>query len=148
MTRMRAARAAAFVLALAFCGLANAVDITVLPDPELQARYEALTEELRCMQCMNNSIADSPVGLASDLRRDVKEQLIAGKSDDEIRAYMVQRYGNVILFTPPMNAASAWVWILPGIAVVAGLFIGVRIVRRRSRLVDADDSHVEADEAR
>jgi len=148
MTRLRAARAAAFVLALAFCGLANAVDITVLPDPELQARYEALTEELRCMQCMNNSIADSPVGLASDLRRDVKEQLIAGKSDDEIRAYMVQRYGNVILFTPPMNAASAWVWILPGIAVVAGLFIGVRIVRRRSRLVDADDSHVEADEAR
>ena len=148
MTRLRAARAAAFVLALAFCGLANAVDITVLPDPVLQARYEALTEELRCMQCMNNSIADSPVGLASDLRRDVKEQLIAGKSDDEIRAYMVQRYGNVILFTPPMNAASAWVWILPGIAVVAGLFIGVRIVRRRSRLVDADDSHVEADEAR
>ena len=126
----------------------GAVDITMLPDPALQARYEALTHELRCMQCMNNSIADSPVGLASDLRREVKEQLIGGKSDDEIRAYMVQRYGNVILFSPPMTSSSAWVWILPGLAVVGGLFVGVRIVRRRSQLVDTDDSDVETPEAR
>ena len=134
--------------ALSVALAAGAVDITMLPDPALQARYEALTHELRCMQCMNNSIADSPVGLASDLRREVKEQLIAGKSDDEIRAYMVQRYGNVILFSPPMTSSSAWVWILPGLAVVGGLFVGVRIVRRRSQLVDTDDSDVETPEAR
>jgi cytochrome c-type biogenesis protein CcmH len=134
------------LLAWSFSLAAGAVDITVLPDPVLQARYEALTHELRCMQCMNNSIADSPVGLASDLRRDVKEQLIAGKTDDEIRAYMVQRYGNVILFTPPMNSSSAWVWILPGVAVIAGLFVGIRIVRRRSKLVESDDSAVDSDD--
>ena len=127
-------------------GTAFAVDTTVLPNPQLQQRYEALTHELRCMQCMNNSIADSPVGLASDLRRDVKEMLEAGKTDDEIRAYMVQRYGNVILFTPPMSGSSAWVWVLPALAVLAGLFIGVRIVRRRTSLVDQDDSVVDGEE--
>lgn len=135
------------MLLLVMCGTAFAVDPTVLPNPELQQRYEALTHELRCMQCMNNSIADSPVGLASDLRRDVKELLLAGKSDDEIRSYMVQRYGNVILFTPPMSGSSAWVWILPGLAALAGLLIGVRIVRRRSRLVEQDDSPVDSEES-
>jgi cytochrome c-type biogenesis protein CcmH len=125
---------------------AFAVDPTVMPTPELQERYEALTHELRCMQCMNNSIADSPVGLAQDLRRDVKELLIAGKTDDEIRAYMVQRYGNVILFTPPLQGSSTWVWVLPVLAAVAGLLIGIRIVRRRARLVDQDESVVETDD--
>lgn len=150
MTAWRSLRRGAthMLAALALSMAAQAVDITVLPDPVLQQRYDALTQELRCMQCMNNSIADSPVGLASDLRREVKEQLIAGKSDDEIRAYMVQRYGNVILFSPPLDSSSAWVWILPGIAIVGGLFIGIRIVRRRSKLVESDDSSVEAEDAR
>jgi len=148
MMRMNTLRSWMVLTALSWSLAAGAVDITLLPDPVLQERYEVLTHELRCMQCMNNSIADSPVGLASDLRREVREQLIAGKSDDEIRAYMVQRYGNVILFSPPLDSSSAWVWILPGVAVLAGLFIGVRIVRRRSSLVDTDDSSVEAEDAR
>ena len=126
---------------------AVAIDITVLPTPELQARYERLTHEFRCMQCQNNSIADSPVGLASDLRREVKELLIAGKSDDEIRAYMVQRYGNVILFTPPLVASTAWVWMFPVLAVIGGALIGVVIVRRRSKLLDSDDSVIDSEEA-
>jgi cytochrome c-type biogenesis protein CcmH len=134
------------LLLLLVSGGAFAVDITTMPNPQLQQRYETLTHELRCMQCMNNSIADSPVGLASDLRRDVKEMLEAGKTDAEIRAYMVQRYGNVILFTPPMSGASAWVWILPALAAVAGLLIGVRIVRRRAGLVDQDESVVDLEE--
>jgi len=126
---------------------ALAIDITVMPDAEKQARYEALTHELRCMQCMNNSIADSPVGLASDLRRDVAEQIIAGKTDDEIRDAMVKRYGNVILFTPPLDRSSAWVWFFPVIAALAGLFIGIRIVRQRAKLVEQDDSVIETDES-
>jgi len=128
-------------------GVAFALDPTTLPTPELQARYEAMTRELRCMQCMNNSIADSPVGLASDLRRDVKELLLAGKTDAEIRAYMVQRYGNVILFTPPVSGSSLWVWVLPVIAALGGVFVGVRVVRRRARLVDQDDSVVDTEES-
>lgn len=143
------ARLRVFVISLwlGLGGQALAVDPTVLPNAELQRRYDSLTHELRCMQCMNNSIADSPVGLASDLRRDVKEQLIAGKTDAEIRAYMVQRYGNVILFTPPMSGSSAWVWIFPALAIVGGLLIGIRIVRRRARLVDQDDSVVDSEES-
>jgi cytochrome c-type biogenesis protein CcmH len=126
---------------------AFAIDITVLSNEELQARYDRLTHEFRCMQCQNNSIADSPVGLASDLRLQVKEQLEEGKSDDEIRAYMVQRYGNVILFTPPLEASTAWVWFFPALAVLAGLLIAVVIVRRRSRLVEADDSVLDSEES-
>ena len=136
----------AAVAAITFSLGAAAVDITVLPNEQLQQRYDALTQELRCMQCMNNSIADSPVGLAADLRREVKEQLIAGKSDDEIRAYMVQRYGNVILFTPPLDSSTAWVWVLPLLAVVAGLFLAIRIVRRRASLIEGDNSTVEAED--
>jgi cytochrome c-type biogenesis protein CcmH len=134
------------ILLLLVSASALAVDPTEMPTPELQARYKSITHELRCMQCMNNSIADSPVGLAQDLRRDVKELLIAGKTDEEIRTYMVQRYGNVILFTPPVQGSSIWVWVLPGIAVIAGLLIGIRIVRRRAQLVDQDDSVVDAED--
>jgi cytochrome c-type biogenesis protein CcmH len=144
--KVRVAALLVLAMSMALSLRALAVDITVLPDEKLQQRYEALTHELRCMQCQNNSIADSPAGLASDLRRQVKEQIIAGKSDDEIRAYMVQRYGNVILFTPAMNASSAWVWLLPGLAALAGLIVGIRIVRQRGKLVEQDDSVVEAEE--
>jgi cytochrome c-type biogenesis protein CcmH len=134
------------LLLLVVSGAALAVDPTTMPTPELQQRYEEITHGLRCMQCMNNSIADSPVGLASDLRRDVKEMLLDGKTDAEIREYMVQRYGNVILFTPPVSGSSLWVWVLPGLAAIAGLLIGVRIVRRRASLVDQDDSVVGGEE--
>jgi cytochrome c-type biogenesis protein CcmH len=134
------------LLALAVSSHVFAVDITVLPDEALQQRYEGLTHELRCMKCQNNSIADSPAGLAADLRREIKEMLLAGKSDDEIRAFMVQRYGNVILFTPPLKGSSIWVWVLPGLAAVAGLVIAIRVVRRRAKLVDQDDSVVDVEE--
>jgi cytochrome c-type biogenesis protein CcmH len=135
------------LLALAMSGRVFAVDITVLPDEELQQRYEGLTHELRCMKCQNNSIADSPAGLAADLRREIKDMLLAGKTDDEIRAFMVQRYGNVILFTPPLKGSSIWVWVLPGLAAVAGLVIAIRVVRRRAKLVDQDDSVVDSEES-
>lgn len=125
-----------------------AIDVTLLPNAELQARYKALTHELRCMQCVNNTIADSPVGLAADLRRQVAEQLVAGKSDAEIRAYMVQRYGDVILFEPPVNSSTLWVWLTPLVALVGGIAVAIVVVRRRSRLVVTDDSIVEEESPR
>ena len=144
---VRRARSLAALLAAFLVGGVLAVDVTQLPTPELQARYESLTHEFRCMQCQNNSIADSPAGLASDLRRDVQEQLLAGKSDEDIRAYMVKRYGNVILFTPPIDDASAiWVWLLPVLAALIGLIVAVRIVRQRARLVEQDVTPVDSEE--
>jgi cytochrome c-type biogenesis protein CcmH len=133
-------------VALLFALPVAAIDTTILPNAQLQARYEGLTHELRCMQCQNNSIADSPVFLAADLRAQVAEQLIAGKSDDEIRAYMVERYGDVILFNPPLNSSTAWVWFAPLAALLGGIIVAVVIVRRRSKLVATDDSVVDGDE--
>ena len=127
---------------------ALAIDITVLPTDELQQRYEGLTHEFRCMQCQNNSIADSPVDLAAELRRDVKEQLLSGKTDDEIRASMVKRYGNVILFRPPLSGSTAWVWIAPIVVLLGGLVVAFVVVRRRSAMVAGDDTSVDADEPR
>ena len=123
-----------------------AFDIEAMPTPAMQKRYDALVHELRCMQCQNQSIADSPVGLAEDLRRDVREQIIAGKTDAEIRESMVARYGNVILFRPPFKPSTAWVWIAPFLLLLVGVFVAVRIVRKRSSMVAGDDSVVDTEE--
>jgi cytochrome c-type biogenesis protein CcmH len=142
----RAWRSLAAWLLLGLSLQAFAVDVEPLPTPELQARFDALTHELRCMQCQNQSIADSPVGLASDLRREVRELLVAGRSDEEIRAHMVQRYGNFILFRPPFNAGTAWVWLMPFALLIVGVVVAVNIVRQRSRMVAGDDSVVDTEE--
>jgi cytochrome c-type biogenesis protein CcmH len=127
----------AWLLALALLlatGVASAVDPVELDDPALQARYRELSHELRCMQCQNQSIADSPVGLAGDLRREVRELLVAGKSDDEIRGWMRERYGDFILFRPVFAARTAWLWLAPVVLLVLGLGIAVRVVRQRASL--------------
>jgi cytochrome c-type biogenesis protein CcmH len=121
-----------------------------LADPKLQQRYLGLTHELRCMQCQNESLADSPVGLASDLRRDVREQILAGATDEQIRDLMVSRYGDFILFRPRLNARTAWLWFAPGVLMIVGLLIGVRVLRDRQRRVDVmgppdeDAAHAES----
>jgi cytochrome c-type biogenesis protein CcmH len=125
-----------------------AFDIESMPTPEMQRRYDGLTHELRCMQCQNQSIADSPVGLAEDLRRDVREQIIAGKTDAQIRDSMVARYGNIILFRPPFTPSTAWVWVLPFLLLLLGVFVAVRIVRKRTALVASDDSVIEPEDVR
>lgn len=117
---------------------AFAIDPAEMSDPALQERYRALTHELRCMQCQNQSIADSPVGLAGDLRREVRELLSAGKSDDEVREYMRARYGDFILFRPRMAARTLWLWIAPAVLLLIGLYAALRVVRARTKLVSQD----------
>jgi cytochrome c-type biogenesis protein CcmH len=125
--------------------LARAVDTTQLADPALQARYVALTHELRCMQCQNESLADSPVDLAADLRHEVRDLLLAGKSDDEVRAWMAARYGDFILFRPRYSWRNAWLWGLPPALLLLGALIATRIVRQRATLVASDDGPVDED---
>jgi len=132
------------LLGFGAAGMVLAVDPVELQDPALQARYRSLSHELRCMQCQNQSIADSPVGLAGDLRREVRELLVAGRSDDEIRAWMSDRYGDFILFRPTFSWRTAWLWLAPGVLLLLGVGIAVRIVRQRAALaavagVDDDD---------
>jgi cytochrome c-type biogenesis protein CcmH len=135
------------LLAFALVQAAFAIDPTTIPDPKLQARYQSLTHELRCMQCLNQSIADSPVELAGELRNEVREMVVAGKSDDEIRDYMVARYGEFILFRPRFSARNLWLWFGPAIMLVVGAFIAVRIIRQRSKLVDQDNQPLEEEAA-
>jgi cytochrome c-type biogenesis protein CcmH len=120
-------------------GPAHAVDPIELADPALQERYRALSHELRCMQCQNQSIADSPVGLAGDLRREVRELLVAGKTDAEVRSFMQERYGDFILFRPALTARTAWLWAAPVVLLALGLFVAVRVIRKRAAVVDEDD---------
>lgn len=124
---------------------AQAVDPTEMPTPELQRRYLALTHELRCMQCQNEAIADSPVSLAADLRRQVREMLLAGKSDQDVRNYMVSRYGDFILFRPRVSSRTIWLWASPGILLLIGAAVAVRITKQRAALVDQDNDPVEED---
>jgi cytochrome c-type biogenesis protein CcmH len=131
-------RAGAIAL-LCVWGLARAVDTTQLADPALQARYEALTHELRCMQCQNESLADSPVDLAADLRREVRDQLLAGKSDAEIRAWMSARYGDFILFRPRFSWRNAWLWGAPGFLLLGGMLVAWRVIDRSRVKLARDD---------
>ncbi len=136
----------AALLCLILAGtVAYAVDPTEMPTPELQERYLALTHELRCMQCQNEAIADSPVSLAADLRRQVREMLLAGKSDDDVRNYMVARYGDFILFRPRVSSRTIWLWSAPGILLLIGAAVAVRITKKRAALVDQDNEPVEED---
>lgn len=145
---MNMARVCAWLLLAGFCcpRLALAVDNTpALPTAVLQQRYYQLTHELRCMQCQNEALADSPVSLAADLRLQVRELLVAGKSDDEIRDHMVARYGDFILFRPRMIWRNAWLWGAPFVMMGVGLIIAWRVVRARARLVDNDDSDLTSE---
>jgi cytochrome c-type biogenesis protein CcmH len=125
--------------------VAQAVDPHQMPTPALEARYLALTHELRCVQCQNESIADSTVDIAGDLRRQVREMLLAGKTDEDVRNYMVARYGEFILFRPRMSLKNAWLWLTPGVLILVGAFIAVRIISQRSTLVSQDNEPLEED---
>ncbi|HYL01806.1 MAG TPA: cytochrome c-type biogenesis protein [Steroidobacteraceae bacterium] len=138
MRRIASLLAVCALLALARAPAAWAIDTTQMPTPELQARYEGLTHELRCVQCQNEAISDSPVDLAADLRRDVRDMLLAGKSDADVRAWMVARYGDFILFRPRFAWKNAWLWSAPEVLLVLGAFVAWRVVRKRARLVTAD----------
>jgi cytochrome c-type biogenesis protein CcmH len=137
---LRAWLAATALLALN----AYAIDITVLPTDELQQRYEALTHEFKCI--MPEQQHRRFTGRSGLRRRDVQEQLLAGKSDEEIRASMVKRYGNVILFRPPLTPGTIWVWIAPIAVLAGGVLVAAIVVRRRSALVASDDSVVQTDD--
>ncbi len=105
-----------------------------LEDPALEARYESIAKDLRCLVCQNESVADSNAQLAGDLRRQVREMLVAGKSDDEIFKFMTDRYGEFVRFNPPLEAKTLLIWGAPFIALLLGVAVIYRVVRQRSRM--------------
>ena len=107
-------------------------------DPALQARYEHINRELRCLVCQNQTIGDSNATLAQDLRREVREMIAAGKSDDEIRTFMVDRYGDFVLYKPRMTPVNYLLWAAPVLLLLLGTFLGLRFIRKHAAQADAD----------
>ena len=101
------------------------------PDAAVERRLKSLAEELRCLVCQNQTIADSNAPLAVDLRNQLRGQIAAGRSDDDIRSYMVERYGDFVLYRPPMRASTVLLWVGPFALVLVGAAIFFLMVRRR-----------------
>jgi cytochrome c-type biogenesis protein CcmH len=109
------------------------------PDPALEQRVMRLTAELRCLVCQNQSLADSHADLAIDLKNQVRSQMQAGKSDAEIREYMVARYGDFVLYRPPLKPTTALLWAGPFVLLAGGgLALGFYLRRRRGRLAESE----------
>ncbi|MGH8683657.1 MAG: cytochrome c-type biogenesis protein [Burkholderiales bacterium] len=100
-------------------------------DPVAAARAVQLANELRCLVCQNQSIAESNAELAVDLRRQIREQIAAGRTDGEIVDFMVTRYGEFVLYRPPFKAATVLLWLGPALLVLAGFGVLARAVRAR-----------------
>ncbi len=125
------------ILALfALAGPAAAQEPPAAPDrplssPEQEARAQALFSVVRCVVCQHESVADSPAGIAGDMRRLIREEIAAGATDQAVRDDLVRRYGDYVLFTPPMRAGTWLLWFGPALAVLLGAAGLLAMVRRR-----------------
>jgi cytochrome c-type biogenesis protein CcmH len=129
----------AIVVVLLCTQLAFAIDTApAFSDPAQQARYERVIRELRCLVCRSETIADSNATLAADLRRQVREMMAAGKSDQEIFQHMVDRYGDYVLYKPPLAARTWLLWAGPILLLVAGGAVAAFVIARKSKLPDTD----------
>ena len=113
-------------------------------DPVLEERVKAISYELRCLVCQNQTIADSNAGLAIDLRNQVRDMLKRGMSDTDIREFMVARYGDFVLYNPPVKNTTVLLWLGPLLMLVIAGVLAIRVIRSRSKssasqdLADAD----------
>lgn len=125
-----------------------AVDTHRLPTPELQTTYESIISELRCLVCQNQTIADSNAELAADLRRQVYEMLMNGKSKDDIHRFMTERYGDFVLYNPPFKAKTGVLWLAPAVFLLTGFVMIVWYVRRKQIKTEAVEDKALQEKAR
>ncbi len=102
-----------------------------LPDPRQEQQAKALMEEVRCLVCQGQSIADSDAEMAGDMRSLIRTRILAGESPEQIRAWLISRYGNWVSYDPPLDATTWPLWVLPGLLILAGLFLARNRFRRR-----------------
>jgi cytochrome c-type biogenesis protein CcmH len=135
------------LLALAIAPAGAVEPGEILKDPALEARARAIGAELRCVVCQNQSIDDSNADLARDLRRVVRERLVAGDSNERVIAYVASRYGDFVLLRPPLKPETALLWGGPGLVLLSGV-VGVAVYFRRRRTEAAGPVALSADEER
>jgi cytochrome c-type biogenesis protein CcmH len=104
-------------------------------DPKIEQRMKALTEQLRCLVCQNETLADSRADLAEDLRQQIREQMRAGKTDQEILAFLTQRYGDFVLYNPPVKSTTYLLWFGPFILLITGAIVLFRYLKHRRELI-------------
>ena len=133
------------VIILLIPSLAAAEEARPLADnPQVEARLKTLAVELRCLVCQNQTLADSNAPLAEDLRREVREMITKGMSDREIIDFLVQRYGDFVLYRPPWKASTTLLWLGPFLLLIAGATALVLVLRKRQKkLVDVTLSEAE-----
>jgi cytochrome c-type biogenesis protein CcmH len=132
MTRCIAVLAVALIASIAW---ATKMEPPPAAGDALDARLKKLETELRCLVCQNQTLADSNADLADDLRREVKALALAGKSDDEIKTYLVARYGDFVLYNPPVKAVTWLLWFGPFAMMIGGGAVWWIVLRRRARSV-------------
>ncbi|HET6671034.1 MAG TPA: cytochrome c-type biogenesis protein [Pyrinomonadaceae bacterium] len=121
-------------LLLLLCSLPAIMAQTAQPlaeDPEVEKRLQVLSQELRCLVCQNETLADSRAGLAEDLRREIREQIKAGKSDKEIIAFLTARYGDFVLYRPRVTPITYLLWFGPFVLLAVGLVVLYRQLKQR-----------------
>src|SRR5713226_4547218 len=101
------------VVFISLVAVALAKEAKPAEDPQIEQRMQALTQQLRCLVCQNETLADSHADLAEDLRKEIREQMKAGKSDQEIISFLTQRYGNFVLYRPPVQPSTYLLWFFP-----------------------------------
>lgn len=104
----------------------------VAEDAALEARLKAMSQELRCLVCQNSTLADSSAPLAEDLRKEIRVQLRAGKSDKEVVDYLVARYGDFVRYRPPVNNSTALLWFGPFLLLIIGGFVLYRVLKKHA----------------
>ena len=120
-----------------FCIHLHAADVPFEFEQETDAsRYQQLIEELRCLVCQNQSLADSNADLAQDLRSEIYQMIITGNSDDEIIDFLVGRYGDFVLYRPPLNKLTLLLWFGPFVLLIFTLLVVVRFVRRQGNMAE------------
>ena len=130
-------------IALLGFGAVTAKEPLVFQDAQQETRYNDLITELRCLVCQNQNLADSDAELAQDLRKEIHDMLIQGRTDDEIKMFLVDRYGDFVLYNPPVQGNTLALWLMPaGLLVLGGLALVV-IVRKRSRLLAEQEKERE-----
>lgn len=129
---MQLTRVIVFVFLITVSGLAAAIGPEEpFADPALEAEYQALIREVRCLVCQNQTIADSSAPLAADLRREIRELMAEGASRDDVSEFLVARYGDFVLYRPPLQPTTWALWGAPVALCVLGLLVFARVVRAR-----------------
>ena len=143
----------AFLLLISICfagGVMLAKEAQPNEAPQIDQRMKHLTEQLRCLVCQNETLADSRADLAEDLRKQIREQIKAGKSDQEIFAFLTERYGDFVLYKPPVKTTTYLLWFGPFAFLVGGTVVLYRYLGRRRKLIEekplSADEHKRAEE--